>query len=181
MTQSYTKTAIALHWLIAFGIFAALALGITMVNLPLSPFKLKLYSWHKWLGVCIFAFAVIRLAWRLTHPVPALPETMQVWERWAAHLTHGVLYVLMFAIPLSGWLMSSAAGFPVVLFGVLPLPNLIEKSPELTEIFKVLHFALNVGLVILVCMHVGAALKHHFINRDQVLTHMLPFLRRENS
>ncbi len=173
---SYGQIAIGLHWLIAFGIIATFALGLYMHELPLSPQKLKLYSWHKWAGVSIFLFVVLRLGWRLAHRPPRLPAAMPAWQRMAAEATHGLLYLLMFAVPLSGWLMSSAKGFQTVWFGVLPLPDLLDKNKELGDLLKEVHEALNFGMAGLVLAHAGAALKHHLIDRDEVLARMLPFL-----
>src|SRR3989338_8669165 len=121
----YTGVAIGLHWLIAIAIIGSFAVGLYMVDLPLSPQKLKIYSWHKWAGVTIFLCVVLRLGWRLLHRPPDLPAGMPAWQRKAAEATHVLLYLLMFAVPLSGWLMSSAKGFQTVWFGVLPLPDLL--------------------------------------------------------
>lgn len=181
MSQTYTRTAIALHWLIALGMLIAIGLGFYMTNLSLSPFKLKLFSWHKWLGVTIFLLASARLVWRLTHPAPALPNTMDDWEKQIAQAVHVALYVLMFSIPLSGWLMSSAAGFPVVFLGLIPLPDLVAKNKELAAMLKQVHFLLNMSLLALVGLHIGAALKHHFVLKDEVMSQMLPWLVRGKS
>jgi cytochrome b561 len=167
----YTTPAIVLHWLMAMLIFAAFPLGLYMVDLPLSPDKLKLYSYHKWIGVSVFLLVAIRLGWRLTHTPPALPGDIAAWQRRASAVVHGLLYLLMIVIPLSGWLMSSAKGFQTVWFGVLPLPDLIEKNRELGELLAGVHKVLNFTLLALVILHVGAALKHHFIERR-------PFLQR---
>ncbi len=167
----YSTLAIVLHWLVALLIFATFPLGLYMVDLPLSPDKLKLYSYHKWIGVSVFLLVAIRLGWRLTHTPPALPDGIAAWQRRASAVTHGLLYGLMIAIPLSGWLMSSAKGFQTVWFGVLPLPDLLDKNRELGELLAGVHKALNFTLLGLVILHVGAALKHHFIERQ-------PFLQR---
>lgn len=180
MTDRYTPAAISLHWMIALLIFAAFPLGIYMHELPLSPTKLKLYSYHKWIGVTVFLLAVIRVWWRATHMPPALPESMAGWEKFAAHATHYALYVLIFIIPVSGWLMSSAKGFQTVWFGVLPLPDLLDKNKELGDLLLQVHKLLNFLLFGLVLGHVGASLKHHFIERDDILARMLPFLRRKS-
>jgi cytochrome b561 len=141
--SGYTGTAIALHWLIAVALAGSFALGLYMHDLPLSPQKLKLYSWHKWAGVTIFLFVTLRLAWRLGHRPPTLPTAMPAWQRQAAAATHVLLYVLMFAVPLSGWLMSSAKGFQTVWFGVLPLPDLLNKDKELGDLLQQIHMLLN--------------------------------------
>ena len=176
--SAYTHTAIALHWLIAIALTGTFGLGLYMHELPLSPQKLKLYSWHKWAGVTIFLFVILRLVWRLGHRPPALPVLMPAWQRLAAEATHVLLYLLMFAVPLSGWLMSSAKGFQTVWFGVLPLPDLLNKDTELGELLQQVHMILNFSMAALVLAHLGAALKHHFLERDDVLTRMLPFLAK---
>ena len=175
-TTAYTRTAIGLHWLIAIALAGTFALGLYMHELPLSPQKLKLYSWHKWAGVTIFLFVVVRLGWRLLHRPPELPAGMPGWQRAVAAATHVLLYLLMFAVPITGWLMSSAKGFQTVYFGVLPLPDLLVKNEELGDLLKEVHTLLNFSMAALVLAHLGAALKHHFIDRDDVLARMLPFL-----
>jgi cytochrome b561 len=167
----YTTPAIVLHWLVALLIFAGFPLGLYMVDLPLSPDKLKLYSYHKWLGVTVLLLVAVRLSWRLTHSPPPLPASVAAWQRHVSAIVHGLLYVLMVAIPLSGWLMSSAKGFQTVWFGVLPLPDLLEKNRELGELLAEVHKFLNFTLLALVVVHVAAALQHHFIERQ-------PFLQR---
>jgi cytochrome b561 len=176
--STYTGIAIGLHWLIAFAIVGSFSVGLYMVDLPLSPQKLKIYSWHKWAGVTIFLFVMLRLAWRLSHEPPALPAAMPAWQRSVASATHVVLYLLMVAVPLSGWLMSSAKGFQTVWFGVLPLPDLLAKNAELGDLLQLLHRVLNYSMAALVLAHLGAAVKHHFIDRDDVLARMIPFLRK---
>lgn len=171
---SYTVTAKALHWGVAVLIFGLLGLGFYMADLPISPTKLKLYSWHKWAGVSVFALVVVRLAWRATHRPPALPQHMSWMARYAAHAGHAALYALMLAIPLSGWLMSSAQGFQTVWFGVLPLPDLVGRNEALGDVFNAAHVYLNFALIALVAAHIGAAFKHHFKYRDDVLVRMLP-------
>ena len=173
----YTRVAIVLHWLIAFALIGSFSVGLYMVDLPLSPQKLRIYSWHKWAGVTIFLCVVLRLGWRLRHAPPELPATMPAWQRSLAGASHVLLYLLMIAVPLSGWLMSSAKGFQTVWFGVLPLPDLLDKNKELGDLLREFHMLLNFGMATLVLVHVGAALKHHFLDRDDVLARMIPFLR----
>ncbi len=179
MSDRYTHTAIALHWAIALLIFAAFPLGVYMHELPLSPDKLRLYSYHKWIGVTVFLLAALRISWRFTHPTPPLPDTMPRWEKLAADTVHYLLYALIFAVPLSGWLMSSARGFQTVWFGVLPLPDLVGKNKELGDLLKEVHESLNFTMLALVLAHAGGALKHHFIERDAILARMIPFLGRK--
>lgn len=170
----YSAPAIILHWTTALLIFGLLALGLYMTGLRLSPEKLQLYSWHKWAGVTVFLLAVLRLAWRAAHRPPPLPDAMPRPLRLAAHAAHAVLYLLIFAIPLSGWLMSSAKGFQTVWFGVLPLPDMIGKDRELGDLLQSVHWTLNMILLAMLALHAGAALKHHFIDRDGTLRRMLP-------
>ena len=169
----YTGTAIALHWLLALAIVGAFCVGVYMSDLPLSPQRLKLYNWHKWAGVCILALSALRLLWRLTHRPPA-DVPMPAWQRRSAQAVHVLLYVLFFAVPLSGWAYSSAAGFPIVLFGVLPLPDFVSPGRELAEAIKPLHKIFAFTLAALVLAHVAAALKHHFVDRDGLLDRMRP-------
>lgn len=174
MTARYTATAKALHWAMAILIFGLLALGFYMHDLPLSPEKLKLYSWHKWAGVSAFLLVLVRLAWRAANRPPPLPATMPAHLQFAAHAGHFLLYALMLAIPLSGWLMSSAKGFQTVWFGVLPIPDLQAKDKALGDLLQTVHMALNLVFALAIAGHIGAALKHHFIDRDDILTRMLP-------
>jgi cytochrome b561 len=180
-TERYTSTAIALHWLVAAMILAVLALGLYMADLKLSPTKLKLYSWHKWAGVTIFMLVVIRVVWRLTHASPPMPATMTAWQRHTASGAHVLLYVLMFVIPLSGWLMSSAKGFQTVYFGVIPLPDLLTKNEALGELLEQVHGLLNYALIAILIAHAAAALKHHFVDKDDVMRRILPHKPRHTA
>jgi cytochrome b561 len=172
MNTTYTPVAKGLHWLMAILILGLLALGLYMSDLPLSPQKLQLYSWHKWAGVTAFLLVWLRLVWRVTHRPPALPETLSPLMRLAAHGGHAALYGLMIVIPLSGWLMSSAKGFQTVWFGVWPIPDLIGKDKELGDILKEAHEALNWLLMLTLAGHVGAALWHHWVLKDDTLRRM---------
>ena len=177
MSIAYTRTAVALHWIMALLILATLPLGLIMTEMPLSPQKLQYYSWHKWLGVTVFGLAVLRLTWRATHPPPPLPASVPAWQRQAAHTLHWALYALMLAIPLVGWLMSSAKGIQTVYLGVLPIPDLLSKDEALGEALAAVHAWLAYVLIALLVVHVAAALKHHLIDRDDVLSRMLPRTR----
>lgn len=177
-TDVYTRTAVTLHWVVALLILAAFPLGLYMTGLKLSPLKLQLYSYHKWLGVTVAWLVVLRLAWRLRHPAPPLPMSLPVWQQKAAAALHHLLYLLMLALPLSGWLMSSAKGVPTVYLGLLPLPDLLDKNETLGDLLALVHATLAYVLATLVLVHVAAALKHQFVDHDAVLARMLPFLRR---
>lgn len=170
----YASPVIAAHWLVAALIFIAFPLGVYMHDLPLSPQKLQFFSYHKWIGMTVLLLFVPRLLVRLFVAVPpALPAP--AWQLKAAEWTHVLLYVLMFAVPLSGWLMSSAKGFQVVYLGLLPLPDLVSKNAELGDFLKTVHQTLNLALLGLVGLHVAAAVKHHVIDRDATLRRMSPF------
>ena len=169
----YSGVAMAFHWVLAVAIVISFSVGFYMSDLPFSMSRVKLYNWHKWAGVTILLLSALRLLWRLSHRPPVdLP--MPAWQARAAHLTHGLLYVLFFAVPLVGWAYSSAAGFSIVWFGVIPLPDFVPKDKALSETLKLAHKLLAYGLAALVLAHLGAALKHHFIDRDGLLKRMLP-------
>ena len=170
----YGLVAILLHWLVAVLIGAAFALGIVMVDIPgLTPTKLRYFSWHKWLGVTVLALAALRLLWRLLQGTPP-PVSMPLWQQRASSLGHALLYVLMFAAPLSGYFYSLAAGVPVVYLGIWPLPVLMEADPALKPVLKELHGALVYVMLTIIIVHILAALKHQLIDRDGVLKRMLP-------
>ena len=177
MPNRYTAPAILLHWLIFALIACGFTLAVYMVDLPLSPQKLKYFSWHKWIGVTVFLLAVARLAWRATHPAPALPASLPDWQRRAAAASHVLLYMLILVIPLTGWIYSSAAGVPTVYLGMVQLPDLLAKDKPLADLLKVVHVTLNYSMLMLVIIHAAAAFKHHFVDRDEVLARMLPFVK----
>lgn len=173
----YGAPAVALHWIMAALILGNLAFGLYLVELPLSPAKLRYFSWHKWVGVTVFVLAAIRLAWRLGHAPPPLAAGLAPWETRLARAGHVSLYVFFFAVPLSGWLFSSAAGFQTVYLGVVPIPDLLPKNRELADAIRPVHRWLNYALMVVLVGHVAAALKHHFLDRDDVLARMVPFLK----
>jgi cytochrome b561 len=176
--RRYTGVAIGLHWLLALSLVGIFSVGFYMSGLPFSPQRLKLYNWHKWAGVTILILSAIRLAWRLTHKPPALPQavtlSMPSWQLQAYHATHVLMYALFFIVPLVGWAYSSAAGFPIVMFGVLPLPDFVSASKPLAELIKPWHQITAYSLAALVVLHVVAAIKHHFIDKDDLLLRMMP-------
>ncbi|PWF45033.1 cytochrome b [Massilia glaciei] len=173
--QRYTLTAIVLHWLLALLVVAAFTLGLVMTDIPgFTPSKLRFYSWHKWLGVTILALAAARLLWRLAHKPPAYPAGMPRWQQNAASALHGLLYALLFAVPVSGYFYTLAAGVPVVYLGLFELPVLIAPDPDLKAVLKQVHYWLTMTLAACVGAHLAAALKHQFIDRDGVLKRMLP-------
>jgi len=169
----YGAAAIALHWLTALLLVAGITLGFSMVGLPFSRQKLQWYAWHKWIGITIWLLTCGRLVWRWRNPAPSM-EFMPPWQQRAAAAAHGLMYALLLVIPLSGWLYSSATGVQVVYLGLLPLPNLVAKDKAMADMLRGLHISLNFTLLALVCVHAVAALKHHLVDRDAVLTRMLP-------
>lgn len=172
----YHPVSVLLHWVLGLALIGLFAVGLYMTDLPFSPQRLKLYNWHKWAGVTLLALSAFRLVWRLTHRPPALPAAMEAamprWQQLAHHATHHGLYLLFFAVPLLGWAYSSAAGFPIVLFGVLPLPDFVPVNPELAELIKPLHKLSAFAMMALVLLHVAGALKHQLIDRDGLLSRM---------
>ena len=177
-SSRYHGVAIALHWILALALALIFGMGLYMTELPFSPQRLKLYNWHKWAGVVILALSLLRLLWRFTHRPPALPPQVQAampaWQALAHHATHGLLYALFFAVPLIGWAYSSAAGFSIVLFGALPLPDFVPADKALAALIKPWHEISAFALAALALLHVGAALKHQWLDRDGLLERMLP-------
>lgn len=172
MSANYHPVAKTLHWLMSVLIIGLLALGLYMHELPLSPEKLELYSWHKWFGVTVFMLVWLRLAWRVLHPAPPPPAGLSPLLKNIARLAHGLLYVLMLLIPLSGWLMSSAKGFQTVWFGVIPIPDLLPRDQDLGELLEEVHESLNSALMLILSVHVVAALWHHLVRKDDTLKRM---------
>ncbi|PHV21433.1 cytochrome b [Janthinobacterium sp. BJB446] len=173
--QRYTTTAIILHWLTALLIISAFIMGLVMVDIPgLTPTKLKYFSWHKWLGVTVLAIAAIRLLWRKANVPPPPPASMVAWQKKAADAMHVLLYLLIFAVPISGYLYTLASGVPVVYLGLFQLPVIMAPNPELKPLLKEIHYVLNMTMAAAVAAHVLAALKHQFIDKDGVLKRMLP-------
>jgi cytochrome b561 len=170
----YGGVAQALHWLVAALVLSQFGLGWTMSDLPLSQLKFDLYQLHKSLGLTIFALVVVRLAWRLGHPPPPLPTGLPAWERTAARTTHALFYVLLLVQPLIGLLQSNAANFPVVVWGILPVPALIGSDEGFAETLVEVHETVASVLLVLIALHVAAALRHHFLLKDDVLRRMLP-------
>ncbi len=184
----YNAVAIALHWSIALAVFALLAAGLWMSDAIKVPetrnFAFKVYQWHKALGLSVLVLTVLRIVWRVMNPPPPLPAGMTSFEVMAAHLSHHGLYALMLAIPVAGWAMvsSSPLGFPTMVFGLFEWPHIprlagLEDKKAAEALFKTVHKYLAFGAIALIVLHVGAALKHHFVNRDDVLARMLPGVR----
>lgn len=170
----YGIGAMLLHWVIALLIIGMLVVGLTMINLPVGLEKLKLFGWHKEFGILILVLAIIRVIWWLMNIMPALPSVMPYWQKLAARAVHFAFYIFMFAMPITGWLISSAAGLQVSVFGLITLPNLIAPDDSARILFAEIHKWLAYSLIAAICLHVGAALQHYFIDKDDVLQKMLP-------
>ena len=170
----YGLIAITFHWIMAIIIIGLLIIGLLMVPLPIGLKKLKWYGWHKEFGILILMLLAFRLAWVVYNINPRLPDALPWWQKWAAHTVHYAFYGLMFILPVTGWMISSSAGLPVSFFGLFTLPDLVVPNEAnrllLTEIHKWLSYALIAALL----GHIGAALQHHFINKDDILRRMLP-------
>jgi cytochrome b561 len=173
----YTGVAQLLHWVIAALIIIQFPLAWTAMDLPLGMHKLALFARHKSVGMTVLMLAVVRVGWRLSHRAPALPAGMTPVERVLANATHVAFYVLLFAMPLTGWTMSSAKNYSVSWFGLFTWPNLIGQSDTAFAVLKATHDYLSYALFAIAVLHVLAALKHHFWNHDDVLRRMLPFLK----
>lgn len=163
-----------LHWVIAALIFNQFVLGWLAVTWRLSPTKIELYVWHKSFGILILTLVLVRIVWRLLNRAPTLPPDTPRAERIAAGVSHALLYVLMVVIPLSGWVINSAGGIPFRVFRLFPLPSIMAADKGVEAIAKQVHFALFLVLALVLAVHIAAALRHHFIKRNDVLARMLP-------
>ncbi len=180
-SQRYGSVAQTLHWIIAAMIVGQFVLAYIAHYLPNGMEKLAVLARHKSVGMTILMLAIVRLAWRWLNPPPPLPAGMPKWERIGAHVSHALLYLLLFAMPLSGWLMSSARGYSVSWFNQFTWPDLIPRSPTAFEQLHELHATLGTLLFFVAVLHVAAALKHHWWNKDTVLKRMLPFTKVDNA
>jgi cytochrome b561 len=168
--------SLTLHWLTVLMIIGLAIVGLNMDDLPNGPQKIQVYALHKSVGLTVLVLTLLRLGWRLLAGAPALPP-MPRWQRVAAHASHVALYALLLAMPLSGWLFNSAAGFPLRWFGWVRIPALAAYDPGLKGFAHDLHEGLSKALLVVVVVHVAAALQHHFLYRDATLHRMLPLVR----
>jgi cytochrome b561 len=171
--DSWGAVARGLHWLVAVLVLAQFVIGSVAEEMKLTPAKLDLFVWHKSIGVTILALAVLRLLWRLANPPPAMPAGTPRWEQRLAALGHWALYALIFVVPISGWLVSDASRVPFKAYFVLPMPDLIATSRSLQEAAEEVHEVLTMTLLVVVIVHIAAALRHHFLLHDNVLRRML--------
>ena len=163
--------AILLHWSMAILIIGLLALGLYMTRMPISLEKLKYFGWHKEWGMLALILVVVRLTWRLNNINPSLKALPWI-ERIAARSVHIAFYIFMFSIPVSGWLITSAAGLPVSFFDWFLFPNLISPSEENLIFFEKVHEWLSYALILTICLHMAAAFKHYLINKDDIMQRM---------
>jgi len=177
-SDSWGAPAKLFHWLMAALILAQIALGLTAASWRLSPTKLNLFFWHKSTGMLILALLALRLLWRLANRTPELPGGMPAWERAAARASHGLLYVLMLALPIAGWVVSSASNVPFRIFFLLPLPAIVAPDKAVADLFALVHRGLFATLALVLVAHLVAALRHHFVKRNTVLIRMLPWRTR---
>lgn len=176
--KTYNWPMVLMHWLMVLGIWTAIGVGLYMVEIQgITPTKLKLYNWHKWLGVSLWMLVMLRLVVRGFSQKPDYPPHWGPGMIRGVKLGHALLYVLMIAVPSFGYLFSLAAGYPVVWFGVIELPVLIERNAELKELFQTLHKVSATTLMVVVIGHVLMAVKHHVIDRDRIFGRMIPGLR----
>jgi cytochrome b561 len=172
--REYGSVAILLHWIMAVFIITLIALGLYMVDLPKGLAKLKFIGWHKELGILVLGLAILRASWRLSNVTPLLLSYLPTWEAVSARLVHWTFYLLMIILPLTGWMMSSAAGLPVSFFGLFVLPDLVSPNAQGRILFQQIHIWLAYAMIGLIILHVAAAFKHHFINKDNIMRRMLP-------
>lgn len=165
----------SLHWTTVALVVALILVALYMTGLPLGPDKIRVYNLHKSLGVLVLLLTLLRLFWRWASPPPPLPRDMAAWERQAAKASHFLLYLLLFAQPLAGIIHSWSANFPVVVFGAVTLPNLTGPNPDLKALLEILHAWMGWTLCGVFLAHAAAALRHHFLLKDDVLRRMLPW------
>ena len=173
----YGVVAILLHWSMALLLVGLAGLGLYMVSLPDVGFntrKITLILYHKQFGVLAFVLFALRLCWRVTQVLPKPVGHLPDWQMFAARFVHLCFYGLMFALPMTGWLMSSAAAIPVSFLGLFTLPDFIHRSDHLFSLLIGVHKWLGYALILLFAIHMGAALRHHFVFRDDTLRRMLP-------
>jgi len=174
-SNSWGPVAVGLHWLLAILIIGQFVLGAVAADMPVSPVKFDLFVWHKSLGVTILLLVILRLIWRLTNPVPRLPTGVPARERRLAHTSHYLLYGFTIIVPLSGWIVSDTSRIPFRIYWSIPTPDLMPASREVSELAANVHGFLVVLMIVIIAVHVLAALRHHFVTHNDVLLRMLPW------
>lgn len=172
--ERWGGVSVTLHWLVVALILTQATIGLTMVDMANNPTKIRVYALHKSIGLTVLALVALRVLWRLYAGAPAPVAGTPTWQHHIASLTHWLLYALLFAVPLSGWVLNSAAGFPLQWFGLFNLPALTGKDHALHEIAERLHEQLFWALIAVALLHAAAAFYHHLFQRDATLARMLP-------
>ncbi len=167
----------AFHWVFAVIILAQLVLGKVAEEAQVSPQKLDLFVWHKSIGVTILLLLTLRIVWRLVNAPPKAVAGVARWEHWAARVGHILLYTLMIAVPLSGWWVSDTSRIPFEAFWLVPVPDFLEANRDASQVAEVVHGILTKALLVLIVVHIVAALRHHFILGNDTLRRMSPFRR----
>ena len=173
--NSWGSVAKSFHWLLALLILCQLVLGKVAADFRLSPLKLDLFVWHKSIGITILLLVILRFAWRLGNPPPYAPAGIPAWETKLAHIGHSLLYVLMFAVPVTGWWISDTSRIPFKAYWLVPVPDLMTADKGMSELASNVHDVLTNMLLLVVLIHIAAALRHHFFVRNEVLIRMLPW------
>ena len=171
--RDWGLVTITLHWLTAILIFITIPLGIVAESWRLSPTKLDLFVLHKSFGLLILAFVLFRIVWRLFNPRPDFPRNTTAIQFRLAISTHYLLYLLLILLPVSGWIINDSGNFPYKWFWLIPMPDFLAKDVGLKDIATTIHTFLVILFVIILLLHVIAALRHHFILHDDVLMRML--------
>jgi len=172
--QSWGAPAKLLHWTVAVLVLAQIGLGWVAKSWHLSPTKLDLFVWHKSIGLLILLLMAVRVGWRSINVTPSMPAGMATLEKRAARASHALLYILLLVMPVTGWIINSAANIPFRIFWLIPLPAIVPPDKPFADAMAGVHLALFVVLAALLAVHTGAALRHHFVKRNNVLTRMLP-------
>ena len=180
-SENWGSLAKGFHWLIAILVLGMIALGFIAQDTPRGPLRVELFTWHKSTGLLILSLMTLRLLWRLVNPVPILPPSLKGWEKFVAHLTHWLLYAALFVMPLSGYTITSAANVPFKFYKLVPVPLLVPPDRALSHQAADVHEWTAWFLISLLGLHVAAALRHHFLLKDDVLTKMLPGTRTGGS
>ncbi len=170
----YSVPAKFFHWLSAATILTAIVLGFAMLESDPGPRQNQFYDLHRSFGFLILLLTAARLSWRLYSPPPPMVAGLPVWQERAARVTHAALYILLLVMPFVGWAGTSAFGARISIFGLFDLPMILEKDEAVSKVLLPLHGALGLTLCALLFMHIGAALFHHFVRKDDTLRRMLP-------
>lgn len=171
-THNYNPVSRVFHWLVAVLILGLIPVGFYMEQMSSSPLKFEIYGWHKSLGISVLLLAFLRVGWKIYKKPPSSLTTHKCWEKLLSKTIHIVLYIAIFVMPLSGWVMSNSGGYAVQFFGLFEMPKLVEKDKFISDLARSVHEI--AGFVVMGCVgfHVVGALKHHYSDKDATLTRM---------